>query len=73
MLSVYLICDYTVDYENPESLVRWLLLLLSELSQNLFSYLYLRTLFPTAIIIRSCEMSSSYFVNYSKDDIVSQI
>ena len=72
MLSVCLICDYTVGYENHESLVRWLLLRLSELSQNLFSYLYLRTLFPTAIIT-SCEMSSSYFVNYSKDDIVSQI
>ena len=53
---IWSIINYSVGYENPESLVKWLLLLLSELSQNLFSYLYLRTLFSIAII------TSPYFV-----------
>ena len=72
MLSFDLVCSYSVGNENPESSVKYLLLLLSESSQNPFSYLHLRTLFPIPIIT-SCEMSSSFFVNYNQDDIVSQI
>ena len=46
MLSVDLLCNHSVGYENRERLVELLLMLLSESSQNAFPDLYLRTLFP---------------------------
>ena len=64
MLSVDLLCNYSVGCENPESLVKKQLLLLSESSQNPFSYLHLRTLFLLQLLqVVKC---SSFFVNYNR-------